>query len=116
VDSGTPLLTAPDTKTILVGLNLPENRASIQIANSGGGTLDWTATSKTPNLIRVETPSGQTTGLASVVFSVNPSGLAPGASQGSIEISAGAAGSKTVVINLAVVNNLQPTFFPLVSR
>jgi hypothetical protein len=114
--TGTPTLTAPDSITILVGLNLPDNRASIQIANSGGGTLNWTAISNTPNLIQVETPSGQTTGLASVVFSINPSGLAPGASQGSIEINAGAAGSKTVVIDLVVVNNLKRTFYPLILR
>jgi hypothetical protein len=99
-----------------VGLNLPENRGSIQIANAGGGSLEWSAESKTPNLIRLDTSSGQTFGNASIPFTILTKGLRPGTEQGSIEINAGAGGSKTVLVNLNIVPQLQQTFFPIMTR
>jgi uncharacterized protein (TIGR03437 family) len=63
---------------------------SVDVSNSGGGTLDWTATSSA-SWLTVSPASGSGSGVLSV--SVSPAGLAAGSYSGSISVSAAGAGN-----------------------
>lgn len=71
---------------------------SFNLGNTGGGTLNWTA-SKTQSWLNLSAFSGTTP--ASMQVSVSPSGLAPGAYSDTITVE-GNGGTKTVGINLTV--------------
>lgn len=81
------------------GSNIAEQ--SIQITNTGAGTLAWTA-SASDSWIAVSPGSG--TAPSTMSISVNPSGMAAGTYNGSVQIAAsGATGSPaTVAITLTV--------------
>jgi len=80
---------------------------SIQIANSGGGTLAWTATASAAWL-SVSPASG--TAPSTLTVSINPAGLGAGTYNGSIQISAsGATGSPASVSVTLVVQGTQTT-------
>lgn len=116
VSNAEPLLSAPDSILILAGKNYPTNGGILGISNSGGGSMQWTATSLTPDLISIDTPSGLTQISANVVFTVNISKLIPGDYSGTILIDAGEAGRKSVAVRVMVVNNLQFISFPVAFR
>lgn len=116
VSAGTPLLSAPDAVTFLIGLNGSSNRRSIQVANLGGGVLAWSARSNDPDLIQVDAPTGTTEAGAPVPITIKTGGLGAGTRQGSITIDAGAAGTKTVQVTLQVVESLRQLYMPFVGR
>ena len=70
-----------------VGGSIP-NTQSIQISNSGSGTLAWTATSNQPWLT-ISPSSGTAT--STITVTVSPTGLTPGSYTGAIQISASGA-------------------------
>ena len=68
---------------------------TLRVLNGGGGTLSFTATSRTlsggPNWLQISPSQGSTSassGPASITIGVDPSGLAPGNYYGQIQISA----------------------------
>jgi uncharacterized protein (TIGR03437 family) len=74
---------------------------SIQLTNSGGGSLSWTA-SASANWVDVSPPSG--TAPATLSISVNPAGLSPGSYGANVQITAtGATGSPAAVVVTLVV-------------
>jgi predicted outer membrane repeat protein len=112
--NGTPVLEAPASFMILTGLNLPTHQGAIPIRNLGGGILNWTATSNTPDLLTITTPSGQiiSQDMELVAFESNVGQLTPGSYSGEILINGGSAGSQTVSVTVKVVNFVYQTFLP----
>jgi len=108
-----PILAAPDTISILAGLNLAVTRSSFTINNTGGQTMEWTAQSGTPDLIQLETPSGSTISTDVVEFIINVENLPPDTTRfGQILIDAGDAGSFEVDVEVFVVEHLYQHFLP----
>ncbi|NUM43961.1 MAG: hypothetical protein HUU38_04585 [Anaerolineales bacterium] len=116
--TGAPVLDAPATFTLLAGLNQSDHHLSIPIQNIGGGTLIWSATSNTPDLLIVTTPSGQIasqeTGV--VALTINVGARPVGSYPGEIFINGGSAGSQTVSVTVEVVNFVYENFLPLTVR
>ncbi len=101
----------------IIGLNNPsENFGYIYLVNLGNIPLNWTASTRTPNLLDLEPTSGILETTSSIRYEVNHDGLSPGDYQGIIEIDAGSAGRSTVVVNITVVNELNELFISLVVR
>lgn len=71
----------------------------VSISNSGGGTLNWSATANQPWL-SVSPSSGTNSG--SISIQPNLSGLSAGTYTGSITVDGGSAGAKTVAVTLSV--------------
>jgi len=114
--TGKPLLSTNDTFQVLVGLNSPVQHRALYIGNSGGGLLTWTAQTETPNLITLETSSGQTETGQMLQFIVDATGKSTGQYTGYIDVNAGAAGSQRVTVTVKVVQNLKEVFLPVVTR
>jgi len=106
----------PAAVNILAGLNYSVNKGYFNIKNDGGGTLQWTATSQTPSLITMDTPTGQTTTQGTIAFTLNVGSLSPGDYVGTIYVDAGTAGTATVTVNVKVVDILYKVHLPLVAR
>ena len=77
-----------------VGGTVPSAQ-SIQITNSGGGTLSWSASTSAPWL-NVSTPSG--TAPSTVSLSISPASLGAGSYTGSVQISAAGASNSPVAV------------------
>ena len=116
VSTGAPILNVPSTITVLAGLNYSVNKGAFTIQNDGGGTLQWTATSQTPSLITMDTPTGQTATQGTIGFTLNVGSLPPGDYVGTIDVDAGTAGAAQVTVNLKLVSILYKVHFPLVAR
>jgi hypothetical protein len=116
VDTAFPELYAPASIEVLTGLNLPSHFGYINVANIGGGVLEWTAQSNAPDLIQIETPGGQTENIGTVIFSIDVKGRSPGLYNGEVEIDAGAGGNQTVAVNVHIVDFLERTFLPILNH
>ncbi len=116
INTATPLLYAPSEWTVLTGLNLSTHNGYLPIYNLGGSVMNWTAQTSTPDLIQIVTHSGQTETNATIVFTINVDGRAPGIYTGTIDIDAGDAGSETVTILVYLFDVLKQSFLPLTSR
>jgi len=114
--TGEPILNLSTAISSLAGLNFSVNKGAFNIKNDGGGTLQWTATSQTPSLITMDTPTGQTTTLGTIAFTLNVGSLAPGDYVGTIYVDAGTAGTARVTVNVKVVDILYKIHLPLVAR
>jgi len=77
----------------------------IQLTNSGGGVLNWTATSNA-SWLKVTPASGTAPSL--LVVSVQPSGLAAATYSGSIQISSAGASNTPVTIPVSLIVAPQP--------
>jgi hypothetical protein len=113
-DTSKPILNAPSSILVLAGLNIVSNKGTIVIRNSGGGILSWNASSQTPGLISIDTPSGQTPSSGAIAFSINTTGKTPGDYPGVIYIDAGEGGSASVAVTVRIFNELKRIFLPLV--
>ena len=117
VNSGAAILNVPSTVNILAGLNYSVNKGYINIKNDGGGTLQWTASSaQVPNLIALDTPTGQTPTLGTIAFTLNVSSLSPGNYVDYIDVDAGDAGTTLVTVNIKVVDILYRVHLPIILR
>ena len=116
VNTGLPILNVPSAINILAGLNYSVNKGYFTIKNDGGNTLQWTATSQTPNLITMDTPDGQTTTLGTIAFTLNVGSLPPGDYVGAIYVDAGTAGTAQVTVNVKVVDILYKVHLPFIAR
>jgi hypothetical protein len=116
--TGAPILNVPATINPLAGLNYSVNKGAFTIENDGGGTLQWTATSQTPDLITINTPNGQiiVQGTFSIAFTLNVGSLPPGNYVGTIDVDAGTAGTVQVTVNVKLVSILYKVHLPLVVR
>jgi hypothetical protein len=114
VDPRLPELSAPDSFRALVGLNQPVRRGWLPIHNLGGATMDWSAQTTTPSLIRLEQTTGtlESSGVIPFVVTISQ----PGTYQAIVNIDAGAAGSQQVVIDLRVVSEVSQVYLPLTAR
>ena len=72
---------------------------TVDISNTGGGTLNWTASSN-QSALKVSPAQGANSGTMTV--SVDLSAAPAGAYSGIITVSAGAAGTKTIAVSAAV--------------
>jgi len=116
INTAMPILSVPTTFNVLAGKNYSVNSSSILIKNIGSNTLQWTATSSSPNLIVLNKTSGQTQTQDILPFTLNVSSLSPGNYSGTILIDAGAGGSAVVTVNVKLVSNLRKLFLPLTMR
>jgi hypothetical protein len=118
VNSGvaTPILNLPSTVNLLAGKNYSVNKGFFPIKNDGGGTMQWTATSQTPSLITINTPSGQTALQGTIAFTLNIGTLSPGNYIGTIYVDAGVAGNALVTVKVKLVNILYTNYLPPVLR
>ena len=116
VNTGAPILNVPSTITVLAGLNYSVNKGAFTIQNDGGGTLQWTATSQTPSLITMDTPTGQTATQGTIGFTLNVGSLPPGDYVGTIDVDAGTAGAAQVTVNVKLVSILYKVHLTLVAR
>ena len=116
VRTGEPILNLSGAISSLAGLNFSVNKGAFNIKNDGGGTLQWTATSQTPSLITMDTPTGQTTTQGTIAFTLNVGSLSPGDYVGTIYVDAGTAGTATVTVNVKLVDILYKIHLPLVAR
>jgi predicted outer membrane repeat protein len=116
VNTGVPILEVPSTINILAVQNYSVNKGYFTIENDGSGTLQWTATSQTPDLITMDTPNGQTTtlGTITIAFTLNVGSLSPGDYVGTIYVDAGTAGTVQVTVNVKLVSILYKVHLPLV--
>lgn len=116
VNTGLPILNVPAAVTVLAGLNYAVNQGYFGIKNDGGGALQWAAASQTPGLITMDTPSGETSAIGAIVFTLNTGSLAPGDYIGTIDVNAGSAGTASVTVTVRVIDILYRLSLPLVSR
>ncbi|MDP1547715.1 MAG: hypothetical protein Q8L87_17035 [Anaerolineales bacterium] len=116
VNTGLPILNVPSTINTLAGLNYSVNKGYFTIQNDGGGTLQWTATSQTPSLITMDTPTGQTTTQGTIAFTLNVGSLPTGDYVGAIYVDAGPGGASEVTVNVKLVDILYKIHLPLVLR
>lgn len=116
INTALPLLFAPDQWTVLTGLNLAKHDGYLPIYNLGGNIMSWTAQSGTPDLIQIQTPSGQTETSQMIVFTINVSGRSPGTYSGTIDVDAGNAGSMDVTVTVHILETLYQTFLPFTNR
>lgn len=107
-------LDAPASLTWLVGLNQTARVGYIPIQNAGTDVLQWNASTADTGLLRIDTPSGQTATVGAV--RVNILASKAGSYQGSVLIDAGSGGSKTVTVNVKVVNTLYQRFLPGIEK
>ena len=114
LDSNTPLLSAPASVFMLIGLNLPTRHVYIPIQNTGGNVMTWRASNGSPNLFQLLTPSGQTTGSSTI--ELNVLAASPGTFQGQITVDAGSAGSQVVAVTVLVVSKVLQIFLPEIMR
>jgi hypothetical protein len=71
---------------------------TLQITNTGGGTLNWTATAATAPWLIISPDTG--TGGATVTFSINPSGLTVGIISAPVTVSAYNADNSPQTVNI----------------
>lgn len=105
VDAPQPVLAVSPSTLSFSAVQGSANPAAqvVSIANTGGGTLSWTATiASGADFLAISPSSG--TAPASLSVSVNAAGKAPGSHTGSVQISAsGVSGSpQTVAVTLVV--------------
>jgi uncharacterized protein (TIGR03437 family) len=88
---------------IAVGKNAPAMRRGITVANTGGGTVGFTASAPSPGWLRAENSTGSlAAGRAMAVpFVVDPAGLEPGVYRAKVSVQAGDA-SQTAQVSLLV--------------
>jgi len=81
----------------------PANQ-TVPLLNSGGGTLNWTASVTSGAWLTVSPGSG--TGAATLTISTNIAGLNPGSYSGTIQVAATGASNtpQTVAVNLTVIS------------
>lgn len=108
-----PTLSAPDTINLLVGLNQPVRRGQIPMVNLGGGSFNWTAT-LTGTDIKLTATGGTVATTGYVPFDILPNKAGPYTA--SVFVNAGAAGSKTVRIDITIVDFVYQDFMPLISH
>ncbi len=103
------------TFSATVGGSNPANQ-TLQISNSGGGTLNWSvSTSSNPFGLSLSPASGSSTGETdNVTVSVNIAGLAAGSYPGTITISA--PGATNTPQTTAVTLNVTAPTTPIISR
>ncbi len=111
VKTGLPVLGVPGSQFVMMQPNQNVQRI-IPIANEGGGILVWNATSETPSLLQVDTPSGQTTDQDQIIYSVNSAKLHLGQYAGKILIQDGNGTSKEIPIIVQVVQRLTSIYLP----
>ncbi|HEY5158268.1 MAG TPA: hypothetical protein VII93_09945, partial [Anaerolineales bacterium] len=116
VKTGPPVLDVPESINILAGKNYSVNNGDFTIKNDGGGALQWAATSQTPDLITVDTPSGLTATQGTVAFTLNVSSLSPGNYVGTIYVDAGVGGNAQVTVNVELVAIMYKIFLPHLFR
>jgi hypothetical protein len=112
---GQPTLDAAPTQTALVALTSPDNLSTITINNSGGGILNWQARSLSPDRIEVLMPSGSTAVRTDIPLRIKPP-RTPGVYTWQVQIDAGAAGSRTINVQVTVVERFNTVFLPAISR
>lgn len=110
-----PTLAAESPVMVLAGLNTNNNFSGIAIQNSGGGIVSWTASVQN-KAVTLQQTSGQVQSVASVPFTVNAASLGLGTHNISATISAGDAGTKTVNLQILVVQTKYRLQLPLVYR
>jgi subtilase family serine protease len=86
------------------GGNVPGGK-QVSITNTGGGTINWTATASAPWIV-LDQQSGTAPSL--VTISVIPGTLAPGTYTGSISISAFGASNSPITINITLTIQSPP--------
>jgi hypothetical protein len=64
----------------------------------------------------MDTPTGQTTTLGTIAFTLNVGSLAPGDYVGTIYVNAGTGGTAFVTVNVKLVDILYKTHLPFVAR
>jgi hypothetical protein len=111
-DSTSPVLSLSDSFHVLAGLNLNTNYGFLPIFNGGGGTLNWTAKSASPDLIQIETTSSATSDGDVISLKLITKGLSPGTYTGYVDIDAGEAGSQRVAISIKVVKKVYFIYVP----
>lgn len=113
VQADNPRLTvAPASLTLLAQQGGAAIGANLRIDNAGGTSLQWSASTQTPWLSLGAT-SGTTPSLLRVT--VNPAPLDVGTWTGNITISS-SAGTITVPVTLKIVQSLDRTYLPTISR
>jgi uncharacterized protein (TIGR03437 family) len=95
-----------------IGGSVPAGQ-SIQVTNAGGGTLNWTATSNA-SWLKVTPASGTAPSL--LVVSVQPSGLAAGTYNGSIQLSSAGASNTPVTVFVTLIVAPPPPFLAVSPR
>ncbi len=111
-----PILVAPSAHFLLLEEGSTGNTSQLHISNGGGKTLNWTASTTSPELLTVNTPSGSTTTYDTVGFSVDITGLPIGLYVGYIDIDAGQAGSQNAEITIKVVEEVYNVWLPVAFR
>ncbi|MEM4655220.1 MAG: hypothetical protein QXL34_07030 [Thermosphaera sp.] len=112
-----PLLSTPQRKvTTLVGLNMPPSQrlGYIPITNKGGGELEYTAKTDSPELIEIINPTGTIEGNGMIKFLVKREEL--GIYSANITIDAKNAGQTDVEIIVQIVPVIRSIFLPLVVK
>ncbi|MEZ5356344.1 MAG: malectin domain-containing carbohydrate-binding protein [Bryobacteraceae bacterium] len=94
------VVTTPITFTVPEGSTTPVSQ-TVSVANTGGGTLNWTATG---NQAWLAVAPGSGSGTGSITVTANPTGLAAGGYAGVVTVTAaGAQGSpKSIPVQLTV--------------
>jgi len=115
VSSASPLLSAPSSVYILTSYP-PFNYGSFTIYNIGGCGFDWTAQTSTPELITLQTTSGETQTSSGISFIISTSGRPPGQYIGYIQIDGGEAGIQVVTITVELVALPLTIFMPFLAR
>ena len=113
--TGIPVLSAPSSIYVLASYP-PFDHSGFLIFNVGGSFFDWTAQTSTPELITLETTSGQTQTSSGISFTINTTELIPGNYVAYIQINAGEAGSQTVTVTIDFVASLVAMYLPFSSR
>lgn len=107
-----PVLSAPDSVTVVIGVKPSDRDGAVPIRNLGGGTLNWTATTQT-SWIDLDTTSGSTTAFGYIKFNVTGDTL--GTRSGQIVIQSNG-GNKTVTVIAVVVDQVEKVYLPALSR
>jgi hypothetical protein len=113
----TSTLSLPSEVFKIIGLNHPEeNFGYIYMVNLGNVPLNWTASTRNPELLSLDPTSGVLETTSWVRYDINVDGLSSGDYQGIVDIDAGAAGHSTVTVNILVMDSLEQLFVPTVIR
>jgi hypothetical protein len=113
--AGEPVLSAQSSVYVLASYP-PFDHGGFFICNIGGNVFDWIAQTSTPEIITLETTSGETQTSSSLTFVINTGELSPGSYTAYVQIDAGEAGTQTVTVTIDFVASLIPLYFPFSSR
>jgi hypothetical protein len=114
VNTAMPKLSVMNRIYVLVEVGTSSVQYQVGVDNIGGSSFNWTASTTTQDLIKLETISGDCTSNNKVMFTVNVEGYAVGEYQGDIVIDAGDAGTETITVIVDVVEDVHDNFLPLV--